>query len=163
MASHVWYPSLRHLSLQRESLSTTSFHSRHTSRQTHTTCSGGTFRSISSRTSRGSTGSMSVNWTREWMFSLTWETLCTMDYGLIKQNYSSLAIQISVVFTYDQIKRSMKITLPRIKDGGGLIILWGCFAASGTGGLECAQGIMKSEDYQLFESNVQHSPKLGLH
>ena len=26
----------------------------------------------------------------------------------------------------------------------------GCFAASGTGSLECAQGIMKSSDYQVF-------------
>ena len=31
-------------------------------------------------------------------------------------------------------------------------MLWGCFAASGTGGLENAQGIMKSADYQVFWS-----------
>ena len=28
------------------------------------------------------------------------------------------------------------------------MMFWGCFAASGTGYLECVQGIMKSGDYQ---------------
>lgn len=37
------------------------------------------------------------------------------------------------------------------------MVLWGCFAASGAGGLEGAHGIMKSADYQVFESNVQPS------
>ena len=34
-------------------------------------------------------------------------------------------------------------------------MFWGCFAASGTGCLDCVHGIMKSEDYQrILECNV---------
>ena len=37
-------------------------------------------------------------------------------------------------------------------------MFWGCFAASGTGCLECVPGIMKSEDYQgILERNVSQS------
>ena len=43
-------------------------------------------------------------------------------------------------------------------------MFWGCFAASGTGCLDCVQGIMKSEDYQkILGSNIGPSVrKLGL-
>ena len=43
-------------------------------------------------------------------------------------------------------------------------MLWGCFAASGTGGIECIKGMMKSEDRQgILEWNVLHIVrKLGL-
>ena len=43
-------------------------------------------------------------------------------------------------------------------------MFWGCYAASGTGRLECVHGIMKSGDYQgILERNVQSSVrKLGL-
>ena len=43
-------------------------------------------------------------------------------------------------------------------------MFWGCFAASGTGCLDCVQGIMKSEDYQkILGRNVGPSVrKLGL-
>ena len=42
-------------------------------------------------------------------------------------------------------------------------MFWGCFAASGTGCLDCVHGIMKSEDYQIIlERNVGPSVrKLG--
>ena len=46
-------------------------------------------------------------------------------------------------------------TLLTVKHGGGSIMLWGCFAASGTGGLDRITGIIKSENYQeILEQNV---------
>ncbi len=34
-------------------------------------------------------------------------------------------------------------------------MFWGCFAASGTGCLDCVNGIMKSDDYKIIlERNV---------
>uniref|UniRef100_A0A8C5WJP2 Transposase n=1 Tax=Leptobrachium leishanense TaxID=445787 RepID=A0A8C5WJP2_9ANUR len=58
-----------------------------------------------------------------------------------------------------------KNTVPTVKYGGGSMMLWGCFAASDTGCLECVQGIMKSEDYQrILGCTVEPSVrKLGLH
>ena len=48
-----------------------------------------------------------------------------------------------------------KNTILTVKHGGGSIMLYGCFAASGTGGLYHITGIMKSGDYQAnLEQNV---------
>ena len=57
-----------------------------------------------------------------------------------------------------------KNTVPTVKYGGYSKMFWGCFAASGTGCLDCVQGIMKSEDYQkILGRNVGPSVrKLGL-
>lgn len=57
-----------------------------------------------------------------------------------------------------------KNTVPTVKHGGGSVMFWGCFAASGTGCLESVQGTMKSQDYLcILERNVLPSVrKLGL-
>ena len=48
----------------------------------------------------------------------------------------------------------MQNTVPTVKHGGGLVMLWGC-AASGTGPLESMQGTVKSQEYQgILERNV---------
>ena len=48
-----------------------------------------------------------------------------------------------------------KNTVPTVKHGGGSVMFWGCFAASGTGCLESVQGTMKSQDYEgILERNV---------
>ncbi len=44
-------------------------------------------------------------------------------------------------------------------------MFWGCFAASGTGCLDCVNGVMKSDDYQriLGRNVVASVRKLRLH
>lgn len=62
----------------------------------------------------------------------------------------------SALFTDDQIFQTFKEknTLPAVKYGGGLILLWGCLAASGNGSLERVDGIIKLKDYQgILEQN----------
>ncbi len=41
-----------------------------------------------------------------------------------------------------------KNIVPTVKHGGGSNMFWSCFAASGTGCIDCVNGIMKSDDYQ---------------
>uniref|UniRef100_A0A8C5MF59 Tc1-like transposase DDE domain-containing protein n=1 Tax=Leptobrachium leishanense TaxID=445787 RepID=A0A8C5MF59_9ANUR len=57
-----------------------------------------------------------------------------------------------------------KNTIPTVKYGGGSMMFWGCFAASGTECLECVQGVLKSEDYQriLGRTGEPSVRKLGL-
>lgn len=57
-----------------------------------------------------------------------------------------------------------KNTVPTVKHGGGSVMFWSCFAASGTGCPESVQGTMKSQDYQgILERTVLPSVrKLGL-
>ncbi len=58
-----------------------------------------------------------------------------------------------------------KDTVPTDKHGGGSKMFWGCFAASGTGCLDCVKCIMKSDDYQriLGRNVVASVRKLRLH
>ena len=55
-------------------------------------------------------------------------------------------------------------TIPTVKHGGGSIMLWGSFAASGTGTLHRIEGSMKKEDYKkILEENLKKNGRnLGL-
>ena len=76
---------------------------------------------------------------------------------LVKHNYCTIYRKQNEAF-------KEKNTVPMVKHGGGSQMFWGCFAASGTGCLDCVHGIMKSEDHQrIVERNLGPSVrKLGL-
>lgn len=51
-----------------------------------------------------------------------------------------------------------KNTLLTLKHGGGLVMLWRCFASSGTGNLQCLDGKMDSIKYQeILGENITPS------
>ena len=53
-----------------------------------------------------------------------------------------------------------KNTRPTVQHGAGGIMLWGCFAASGSAALKKVNGIMKVEDYlQILQENLKSSTK----
>ena len=60
-----------------------------------------------------------------------------------------------------------KNTLPTVRHGGGSVMLWGCFASSGTGNLQRVEGKMDSIKYQeILGEDVMPSVrklKLGRH
>ena len=50
--------------------------------------------------------------------------------------------------------------LSTYKHGAGSIMLWGCFAASGSGALKKVNGIMKKEDFlQILQENLKSSAR----
>lgn len=44
----------------------------------------------------------------------------------------------------------------KVRHGGGLVILWGCFASSCTGNLQCVEGKMDSFTYHdILRKNMK--------
>ncbi|CDQ99646.1 unnamed protein product [Oncorhynchus mykiss] len=55
-----------------------------------------------------------------------------------------------------------KNTIPTVKHGGGSIMLWGYFAAGGTGVLHKIDGYMRNENYvDILKQHLKTSLKLG--
>lgn len=51
-------------------------------------------------------------------------------------------------------------TVPTVKHGGGCLMFWGCFAASGTGRLVKIDGIMNKEKYiEILDQNLKQSAR----
>ena len=60
--------------------------------------------------------------------------------------------------------RPLKKTVPTVKHGGSSKMFWGCFAASGTGCLDCVNGIIKYDYWRILGCTVVASVrKLHLH
>ncbi len=67
----------------------------------------------------------------------------------ISELSSALFVKISECFwSVFRVIVLLEDPWPTVKHGGGSKMFWGCFAASGTGCLDCVNGIMKSDDYQ---------------
>ena len=57
----------------------------------------------------------------------------------------------------------LKNIIPPGKHGGGSIMLWGCFAAGGTGALHKIDGIMRNENYvAILKQHLKTSVKVKL-
>ena len=62
------------------------------------------------------------------------------------------------MFGEKRVQNSMKITPPTVRHSSGLIMLWACEAASGTGDISLVEGRGDSIKYQqILESNITPS------
>lgn len=53
---------------------------------------------------------------------------------------------------------AMQYVAPTVKHGGGSVLLWGCMASTGVGGLEFIYGIMNGESYKdILDKHLQSS------
>ena len=65
---------------------------------------------------------------------------------MVKLNKNCIVIFQYYVWKQEGDAFNTKDTKPTVKHAGGSIMLWGCFAASGSGALNKVNGTMKKED-----------------
>ena len=83
-----------------------------------------------------------------------------MSSGLMKQKCNCLAIMTIVMFGGKRGKLASRRTRtnPTVKHGGGSIMLWGCYAAGGTGARHKIDGIMSQEnDVDILKQHLKTS------
>ena len=69
--------------------------------------------------------------------------------GAMKQNWNFWGLWISGMSGGGGMKHDAeKSALPTVKRGSGSVMLWCCFASSGTGNLQRVEGKMDSINYQ---------------
>ncbi|KAK3554272.1 hypothetical protein QTP70_020132, partial [Hemibagrus guttatus] len=75
-----------------------------------------------------------------------------------KELQASLASVKRTNWSAQQLGERKRNIIPIVKYGGGSVMVWGCFAASGPGRLAVINGTMNSADYQkLLKENVRPS------
>ena len=82
----------------------------------------------------------------------------------MKQILNSLAWKPSVVWRKPGTDNHLANTIPTMKHGGGIIVLWGCFSAGGTGRLVRVEAKISAAMYRdtLDENLLQTTLDLGL-
>ncbi len=77
---------------------------------------------------------------------------------LMRQKLNFLEVVCPITSGVKPTQHFIKIIIPTVKHGGGSVMVWGCFAASGPGRLAIIDGTMNSVLYQkILKENVRPS------
>ncbi|KAI4898620.1 hypothetical protein NFI96_006400 [Prochilodus magdalenae] len=78
--------------------------------------------------------------------------------GLIRQKFNILEVVSNYIWCKSNTAFQKKNIIPTVKYGGGSVMVWDCFAASGPGRLAVINGTMNAAVYQkILKGNVRPS------